>query len=122
MSRTKMALDVVQSLRSLADSLETLVNAAVGDMPNDPTTINAATVTPPVNATPSTTTTPTQPTTIPAEKPPTLVELRAFVSQRSTPENRSKIKALLTQHGVNKLTELPEDHYAALMHEVEALR
>lgn len=120
MSKTKMALDVVQSLRSLADSLETLVNAAVGDMPNDPTTINAATVTPPVNATLSTPTT-TPPAPAPAEKTPTLVELRAFVSQRSTPENRSKIKELLTQHGVNKLTELPEDHYTALMHEVEAL-
>ncbi|MEG0144604.1 MAG: hypothetical protein RR739_00910 [Clostridia bacterium] len=55
MSRTKMILDVVQGLRSLADSLEALLNAAVGDMPNDPNTTNAATVTPPVNAAPSTT-------------------------------------------------------------------
>lgn len=51
----------------------------------------------------------------------TLVELRAFVAGRSTPENRPMIKALLAQHGVVKLTELPEDQYAALKREVEAL-
>ena len=33
MSRTKLALDVVQDLRNLADSLETLANAVVGDSP-----------------------------------------------------------------------------------------
>jgi hypothetical protein len=34
------------------------------------------------------------------------------------PENRPKIKALLTKHGVNKLTELPEDQYETLKREV----
>ena len=106
MSNTKRALDVAQNLRLLADSLEALVNA-IDDAPDVP----------PVTSTPTT----TQPITASTEKPPTLVELRAFVSQRSTPENRTKIKALLTQHGVNKLTELPEEHYTALMREVAAL-
>ena len=106
MSKTKMALDVAQSLRLLADSLEALVSA-IDSTPDVPPATSTPTTTPPVTA--------------PTEKPPTLVELRAFVSQRSTPYNRPKIKALLTQHGVNKLTELPEDHYAALMHEVAAL-
>ena len=117
MSKTKMALDVAQNLRLLADSLEALVNAIDGDTPSDLTAANAGTVAPPVTSTPTNAT----PTAAPAEKPPTLVELRAFVSQRSTPDNRPKIKALLTQHGVNKLTELPEAHYAALMREVAAL-
>ena len=106
MSKTKLALDVVQNLRSLADSLEALANAAVNGVPEQ------ADVKPE-----SATATPTAPT----EKPVTLVELRAFVSERSTPENRPKIKALLTRHGVNKLTELPEDQYAALKREVAAL-
>ena len=51
----------------------------------------------------------------------TLVDLRAFVAGRSTPENRPMIKALLAQHGVAKLTELPENQYSALKREVEAL-
>ena len=54
------------------------------------------------------------------EKPKlTLVELRAFVAERSTPENRPKIKAILGQFGVNKLTELREDQYSAVMAEVQ---
>lgn len=56
-----------------------------------------------------------------APKPPTLVELRAFVAERSTPQTRPKIRALLASHGVAKLTELPERAYLDVMREVEAL-
>ena len=51
----------------------------------------------------------------------TIVELRAFVAARSTPENRPKIKAILTKYGVKKLTELPENQYEAVKNEVAAL-
>ena len=51
----------------------------------------------------------------------TIVELRAFVAARSTPENRSKIKAILTKYGVKKLTELQESQYEAVKSEVAAL-
>lgn len=104
MSKIKLALDVVQDLRSLADSLEALANAAVSDAPE-----------------PSAPPTTPQPETMPAAQKLTLVELRAFVAERSTPENRPKIKALLTKHGVGKLTELPEEHYQALKDEVAML-
>lgn len=105
MSKMKMVLDVVNDLHALADSIEALARASEGsDMPDSDAPLAAP------NAEPS-----TAPTTL------TLVELRAYVAERSTPENRAKIKALLTQHGVSKLTELPEDQYAALMQEVAAL-
>ena len=51
----------------------------------------------------------------------TIVELRAFVAARSTPENRPKIKELLTKYGVKKLTELQESQYEAVKNEVAAL-
>ena len=51
----------------------------------------------------------------------TIVELRAFVAARSTPENRPKIKAILTKYGVKKLTELSENQYEAVKNEVAAL-
>ena len=55
------------------------------------------------------------------EKPKlTIVELRAFVAERSTPENRTKIKAILTKYGVKKLTELKETQYEAVKNEVAA--
>ena len=51
----------------------------------------------------------------------TIVELRAFVAERSTPENRAKIKAILGKYGVRKLTELKETQYEAVKNEVAAL-
>ena len=58
----------------------------------------------------------------PADTPKlTIVELRAFVAARSTPENRPKIKAILTRYGVKKLTELSESQYEAVKNEVAAL-
>lgn len=99
MSRIKLALDVVHDLRALADSLEVLANAVAS---GDPDTQDAAAQ---------------------QEEAPklTIVELRAFVAERSTPENRPKIKAILTKFGVNKLTELKEEQYVPLMKEVAAL-
>ena len=58
----------------------------------------------------------------PADTPKlTIVELRAFVAARSTPENRPKIKEILTRHGVKKLTELSENQYETVKNEVAAL-
>ena len=51
----------------------------------------------------------------------TIVELHAFVAERSTPENRAKIKAILGKYGVRKLTELKEAQYEAVKNEVAAL-
>lgn len=58
----------------------------------------------------------------PADTPKlTIVELRAFVAARSTPENRPKIKEILTRYAVKKLTELSENQYEAVKNEVAAL-
>ena len=51
----------------------------------------------------------------------TIVELRAFVAARSTPENRPKIKEILTRYGVKQVTELSENQYEAVKNEVAAL-
>ncbi len=51
----------------------------------------------------------------------TITEVRAFVAERTKPENREKIKAILKGFGVSKLTELPEDKYGQLMDEVAKL-
>lgn len=55
------------------------------------------------------------------EKKLTLVELRAYVAEQSTPEKRPKIKAILRKYGADKLTELKEEHYASVMAEVQKL-
>ena len=63
----------------------------------------------------------TAPQTAPQTPSLDLVTLRAFVAERSTPENRAKIKAILTRYGVRKLTELKESQYGAVRNEVAAL-
>ena len=120
MSRIKMLLEVVRDLHNLTDSLETLAHAMEGK-DEEQTEVRAA----PEQSTAE------QPTQDQVTKPiteaperlrqPSLVELRAFVAERSTPQNRPRIRALLAKHGVAKLTELPESAYLDLMREVEAL-
>lgn len=63
----------------------------------------------------------TPPTHTPPAKKYTITEVRAFVAERTKPENRAQIKAILKGFGVSKLTELPEDKYEALMKEVAKL-
>ena len=117
MSRIKMLQDVVQDLRSLTDSLEVLANAIEdsASMPNEPVKAEALASTP----------APPIPNSAPvsggAGAPKPLAELRAFVAERSTPQTRPQIRALLARHGVAKLTELPESAYLDLMREVAAL-
>lgn len=142
MSKIKMLLDVVQDMRSLTDSLEALARAIeeseeqqgdavrmepiaiASEQTNEPVQAVAVQEQTAENRKPA-----TQVPCVPvadnpapaAPKPPTLVELRAFVAERSTPQTRPKIRALLAGHGVAKLTDLPESDYLDLMREVEAL-
>ena len=137
MSKIKMLLDVVQDMRSLTDSLEALARAIEkpGEQQDDAVRMEQIAIVPeqtnePVqeqtagNKKPA-----TQVPCVPvaenlapdAPKLPTLVELRAFVAARSTPQTRPRIRALLAGHGVAKLTDLPESAYLDLMREVEAL-
>ena len=50
-----------------------------------------------------------------------IAEVRAYVAERTKPENRAQIRAILKSFGVAKLTELPEDKYEAMMAEVAKL-
>ena len=51
----------------------------------------------------------------------TIAEVRAYVAERTRPENRAQIRAILKSFGVAKLTELPKDKYEAMMAEVAKL-
>ena len=142
MSKIKLILNVVQDLRSLTNSLEALAHAIeepeehAGDVvrveqialapeqANEPVQAAAAQEQTAENRKPATQipSAPVAENLAPdAPKPPTLVELRAFVAARSTSQTRPKIRALLAGHGVAKLTDLPESAYLDVMREVEAL-
>ena len=129
MSKTKLLLDLITDIRSVADDLETLCNSwADNDGP----------------AAAETTGTPKQtvetPSAVPAESsgklapneridPVTgeivtldLLTLRALAASKAqTKEQKAQMKALLQKHGVAKLTELPLTDYFAFQKEVEAI-
>ena len=154
MSQMKRVLDVVQDLRSLADSIAALAGTAAeehtgtaaeehaGNISDrtEPATTSAATTAQeapqsPEQLKPTTDaaqsdeerTEGPQPATE-AEQPSratqpklSIAELRAYVAERSTPENRPRIRAILARYGVAKLTDLADEHYDSLVAEVDAL-
>lgn len=117
MSRTKLLLDLADSIRAVADNLETIVKTLAEDDPlPDPGTAPTAVAVPSVS--------PDSASKNQAEATPTLdlPTLRAFTADKAkTKEQKAQVKALLAKHGVNRLPELPEAEYAAFKKEVEAI-
>lgn len=104
MSRMKLLLDVVQDLRSLADSIQTLCNALVeheySDSVPDPTPA---------------------PTPAAPEKKVTLEEVRAVLAEKSHDGLTAEVRELLQKYGATKLSSVDPKHYAALLKDAEVL-
>ena len=132
----QMLYEVAKHAKAMADAMQAIVDdcadqiarrkaagetdeAVLGEVFGSTQPVTSAGMTPYTGATPFDEKSAAEATSAAPEKPKlTLVELRAFVAERSTPENRTKIKAILGQFGVKKLTELREDQYSAVMAEV----
>ena len=133
----QMLYEVAKHAKAMADAMQAIVDdcadqiarrkaagetdeAVLGEVFGSTQPVTSAGMTPYTGATPFDEKSAAEATSAAPEKPKlTLVELRAFVAERSTPENRTKIKAILGQFGVKKLTELREDQYSAVMAEVQ---
>ena len=104
MSRMKLLLDVVQDLRSLADSLQTLCDALVeheySDSVPDPAPAPA----------------PAAP-----EKKVTLEEVRAVLAEKSHDGLTAEVRELLQKYEATKLSGVDPKHYAALLKDAEVL-
>ena len=132
----QMLYEVAKHAKAMADAMQAIVDdcadqiarrkaagetdeAMLGEVFGSTQPVTSTGMTPYTGATPFDEKSAAEATSENPEKPKlTLVELRAFVAERSTPENRTKIKAILGQFGVKKLTELREDQYSAVMAEV----
>ena len=132
----QMLYEVAKHAKAMADAMQAIVDdcadqiarrkaagetdeAMLGEVFGSTQPVTSAGMTPYTGATPFDEKSAAEATSENSEKPKlTLVELRAFVAERSTPENRPKIKEILGQFGVKKLTELREDQYSAVMAEV----
>ena len=108
MSRIKLLLDVVEDMRSLADSLQAVATALGQSDPEDSAAPTPAPETPPA----------------PADPPPkaiTLEEVRAVLAERSHDGYTDQVRGLLQKYGAEKLSGVDPKHYAALLKDAEVL-
>ncbi len=119
MSRIKLALEVVENMRSLASSIEDLVQAMEG---------NEATNEAEEKKPPAKTSKKQEPikeqkqVKEPEEKTPTLEEVRALMAAKNREGHREAVKAILNNCGAQKLTALDPSYYKQVMKEVGDLK
>jgi len=109
-SRTKLLLDVIEDMRSLADSLQAVADA-IGQ--NDPEDAAAPDPAPAAKPDPA-----------PADPPPkaiTLEEVRAVLAEKSHDGFTAEVRGLLEKYGAKKLSGVDPKHYAALLKDAEVL-
>ena len=108
MSRIKLLLDVIEDIRSLADSLQAMATALDQSDPEDAAAPAPAPETPPA----------------PADPPPkaiTLEEVRAVLAEKSHDGYTDQVRGLLQKYGAEKLSGVDPKHYAALLKDAEVL-
>ena len=106
MSRIKLLLDVIEDIRSLADSLQA-VATALGQSDSEDAAV-AAPAAPPA----------------PADPPPkaiTLEKVRAVLAEKSHDGYTDQVRGLLQKFGAEKLSGVDPKHYAALLKDAEVL-
>ena len=106
MSKTKRLLDVVDGLRSLADSLELVADSIEGNTPIDQTGAEKHTE-PPAPLTPP--------------PLPTIDQVRALLAEKSGEGKTAEVKALLNKDDAGKLSGVRPEDYPALMEEAVKL-
>jgi len=94
MSKIKLALNVVEDLRQLADSIEVLANTIQSNE--------------------------TAPIQI-KEEPVAIEKVRAVLAEKSQAGKQPEVKALITKYGANKLTDVDPTRYKEMLQEAEVL-
>lgn len=117
MSKVKLLIDVISDVRSLADSLQAVANAMTENEPADEPVVKA-----PKEAKAKAESKKTAAKEKPAEvKLPTLEEVRSVLATKSREGHTAEVKELLIKHGANKLSEIAQKEYPALLADAEVL-
>ena len=110
MSRIKLLLDVIEDIRSLADSLQAVATALGQSDTEDAAAPDSAPAVPSVPA--------------PADPPfkaITLEEVRAVLAEKSHDGYTDQVRGLLQKYGAEKLSGVDPKLYAALLKDAEVL-
>ena len=137
MSKIKLALEVVSDLKSLADSIETLVHAMESNGPNleDEAPVKETKKKSKPKEKEPEAEAPTEEVAeekaveekapeekAPEEKEPTLEEVRAAMADKSRDGHREAVKAIITKYGAGNLSSLEPKHYRAALKEVGEIK
>lgn len=108
MSRTKLLLDVISDVRSLADSLQAVVDAM---LENEPVEVASQAVSA------------EEPIVENLEEPVgiKLEDVRAVLADKSRMGHTAAVRDLLTKYGASKLSEIDQQKYPALLKDAEML-
>ena len=126
MSKIKLLLDVVQDMRSLADSLQAVAEAVAesGAAETELTTTKEPEKAGKTGKTAAKNTVKKDTKAAkqePEEKPLTLEEVRAVLAEKSRSGHTEEVRELLARHGADKLSEIDPAEYPALLAEAEVL-
>ena len=128
MSKIKLLLDVVQDMRSLADSLQAVADAVAdnGTAEEELTTTKEPEETGKAGKTGKAAKNTAKKDAKaakqePEEKPLTLEEVRAVLAEKSRSGHTEEVRALLNKHGADKLSEIDPAEYPVLAAEAEVL-
>lgn len=122
MSKVKLLLDVVQDMRSLADSLQAVADAMTENEPADTPAENAGKKTKKADSKKTAKEEPVaSPSPAPDKKPLTLEEVRAVLAEKSRAGHTAEVRELLNKHGADKLSDIDPAEYAALLADAEVL-
>jgi len=106
MSRTKLLLDVVEDIRRLADSLQTVAETMAGNTPSDDSIPDS------------------NPDSSPQKHTPQQVaidQVRAVLAEKSGDGKTQEVKALLFKYDAGKLSGVKPEDYPALLEEAMKL-
>lgn len=122
MAKVKLLLDVIEDLRSLADSLQAVADAVSNnDVAEEMTTTKKLEGNGKPKAAAKKTATKKTVKAEPEAKPLTLEEVRAVLAKKSRAGHTAEVKELLNKHGADKLSEINPSEYAALLADAEVL-
>lgn len=107
MSKVQLLLDVVEDMRSLADSIQAVADAILQNEPQpDTAPVTAESPKPKTKA----------------EKEVTIEEVRAVLIPLSQDGYGEQIRAIFQRHGAGKLSEVDAADYASVIKEAEELK
>ncbi|KGP75595.1 rRNA biogenesis protein rrp5 [Desulfosporosinus sp. Tol-M] len=102
MSKIKLLLDLVEDIRSLADSLQALCDKAVQGEPDSGQTQPVESETP-------------EPSNI------SLEQVRTVLTDKSRNGLTAEVRELIRKYGADKLSEIKPEHFSAVLKEAEVL-